>query len=349
MHRYRPESLLTGIFLGVALAAAPAIAQTNAPAHHHHETAPAPQTKIGAPYVDPEHTADGEPVHKKAGVDFNAAPDAAALYRAAWTGDLAGVKAALEKNPALVHGDDDWVMQLAAEGDSFAVLKYLHEHGGNLAAKDNAPLMRAVGNGNVKMFDYIVANLPPIPLEMKNTLMVVACYGENTDMARRVWALGDVDLSAHAGHDDTPVSAAAKHGSLGMLKYVVEELHADIHMGNEDALRQAASHNRDDSVTYLLVRDANVHANNDEALRSAVDGGFFDEHQGTIGYGGVVKALLDHGANPFVISEQKLAETEVKYPEIAEMLRAKIAELGGRPAATFRPLTKPHPEYRIGF
>jgi sugar phosphate isomerase/epimerase len=134
-----------------------------------------------------------------------------------------------------------------------------------------------------------------------------------------------------------------------MLKYVVEELHADIHMGSEDALRQAASHNRDDSVTYLLARDANVHANNDEALRSAVDGGFFDEHQGTIGYGGVVKALLDHGANPFVISEQKLAETEVKYPEIAEMLRAKIAELGGRPAATFRPLTKPHPKYRIGF
>ncbi len=299
---------MTSIFLGVALAATPALAQ----------------------HADKNHTAAGEPLHKQAATDFEGPADTAALYRAVWTADLAGTRAAVAKNPAVLHSDHDSAMTLAAQGDSLAVLRFLHRRGGNLAAEDNAPLTTAVTNGNVQMFNYIARNLPATPQAERDQLMVVAAYGDSLDMIKSIHRWHAKTTGRLAG--DWPVSAASKHGTPEILPYLVDKLHADIHAGNEDALRQAVSHNRADSVRFLLKRGANPHALNDEALRFAVDGGMFDHQDGRIGYPDIVAALLEYGANPFAISPEKLAQTEKKYPAVAALLKTAMARHPVRPA-----------------
>jgi ankyrin repeat protein len=317
MHSAR---ILTGIFLTAVLAGG------LAPATQAHQAA-APQA-VRQTYKDTKHTPVGEPLEKNPPTDFiEVSPEAAALYKAAWSADLEGVKAVVENNQAVIHSEDDRVMELAAEGDSLAVMKYLADHGGNLSAYDNSPLIRAAGNGNKPLFDYIVSRLPSVSAETRNILMVAVCYHEDLEMVKRVSALGDIDLNYRAGHDDTPVSAAAKHGSLDILTYVVNELHADIHERKDNPLRQAAVHNRPENVRFLLEHGANVHARHDEALRMAVEGGFFDHQEGKVGYSEVVQILLEKGANPFAISPEKMAETEKKYPQIADMLKKKMNEM----------------------
>ena len=92
---------------------------------------------------------------------------------------------------------------------------------------------------------------------------------------------------------DVHVSAllytAAENGHLDIVKYLVEEHGADVHADNEYALRWAANNGHLDVVKYLVEeRGADVHAQNEKAMKWAAEYGHLD----------VVKYLVEeHGAD----------------------------------------------------
>ena len=94
---------------------------------------------------------------------------------------------------------------------------------------------------------------------------------------------------------------AAKLGILSLVKYFLKQ-GADIHAGNNDALKSAAEYGHLDVVKYLVEQGADLHANNDEALRLA------DEHN----HPEVVRYLINQGANTRVLNEERPETTGQK-------------------------------------
>ncbi len=91
---------------------------------------------------------------------------------------------------------------------------------------------------------------------------------------------------------DDLLGLAARGGHLETVKYLTEELGANVHAGNDVALRDAASQGHLEVVRYLVEeKGANVHACNDNALRDAAEHGHPD----------IMKYLGEHGADTSVL------------------------------------------------
>ena len=98
----------------------------------------------------------------------------------------------------------------------------------------------------------------------------------------------------HAG-DDYALKLAAINGYLELVKYLLEQ-GANLHAENDDALRSAAVSGHLEVVKYLLEQGANLHAVNDDALQLAAHNGHLK----------VVKHLLEQGANLHVVNNWAL-------------------------------------------
>lgn len=103
---------------------------------------------------------------------------------------------------------------------------------------------------------------------------------------------------------------------------VTEELlihGADIHIGSDDALREATRSGRLDTVKFLVEHGADVHACDDDALLSAVIIGNLD----------MVKFLVEHEANV------RIGDLALRYTaaydrnEVAEFLRQAAKQREG--------------------
>jgi len=78
-------------------------------------------------------------------------------------------------------------------------------------------------------------------------------------------------------YDDGALREAAQHGKLDVVRYLIEEAGADVHVYDDGALRWAAQEGKLDVVRYLIEQaDAYVHADTDGALRTAVWHGELD-------------------------------------------------------------------------
>lgn len=102
--------------------------------------------------------------------------------------------------------------------------------------------------------------------DLDTGLMIVSSTA-NVDAAKYLISIG-ADVNAHNGF---PLAEAAWYGDLPMLKLLIEH-GADIHMGDDKALRNAAARygkHSIDMVKYLLEQGANIHAYNSEAFYNA--------------------------------------------------------------------------------
>jgi ankyrin repeat protein len=105
-----------------------------------------------------------------------------------------------------------------------------------------------------------------------------------------------VSMGAHVhqnNFDDEILWNPAFHGYTKTVKALLDP-GADIHAGNDRALRSAAEYGHADTVRLLLERGADVHARKDEAMYLASLG----NHRDT------VAVLLLYGADPYAVSEK---------------------------------------------
>ena len=68
---------------------------------------------------------------------------------------------------------------------------------------------------------------------------------------------------------------AVRNGHLDIVKYLVEK-GSDIHINNEEPLREASKRGYLNIVKYLVERGADIHVNDDEPLRKARQNGHVD-------------------------------------------------------------------------
>jgi ankyrin repeat protein len=89
-------------------------------------------------------------------------------------------------------------------------------------------------------------------------------------------------------HDllDQQLITASMHGDLNLIKELISQ-GADIHAGNDYALRYASSRGYLEVVKYLIGKGADIHADDDDALKSASYYGHLE----------VVKYLISKGAD----------------------------------------------------
>jgi ankyrin repeat protein len=97
---------------------------------------------------------------------------------------------------------------------------------------------------------------------------------------------------------DMALRSAAKAGHVGMLVYLIQGAGADIHAVNDEALRHAVKNNREGVVKALLDFGANADVMEGEPLIQAATKGFSD----------VAASLLAHGANPHFSDDQALRQ-----------------------------------------
>ena len=109
---------------------------------------------------------------------------------------------------------------------------------------------------------------------------------------------------------------AASEGHLEIVKYLVNK-GANIHAGDDYAVRVASRRGHLEIVKYLIKKGADIHARNEEALRDAV----LDDKLET------VKCLIDHGACPHILTNYQLIYAELTgQNEIPKYLRSKMKE-----------------------
>jgi ankyrin repeat protein len=178
------------------------------------------------------------------------------------------------------------------------VVKYLVEEAGadvRCAGPDGmTPLMMAAGEGHVDIVKYMRGR-QDIDIDTKNAVgnraLDIACGQGHLKMAKLLVAAG-ARVEAEAG-ETGPLVSAALGGSLQLVKYLVEEVGADVRWVDSDgktALMWAAAKGHVDVVEYLRGRqDVDIHAQTPEG-HTALDGACGNGHLA------VVKLLVAAGA-----------------------------------------------------
>jgi hypothetical protein len=111
-----------------------------------------------------------------------------------------------------------------------------------------------------------------------------------------------------------------------VIKQLIEE-GADVHAGEDGALRWASTNGHTDVVKLLLEHGADVHAQNDAALRWASTNGHTD----------LVKILLEHGADVHVDDDDALRwASEKGHLHIVKYLVEQGADIHARDDEAFK-------------
>ena len=157
------------------------------------------------------------------------------LNVAASCGSLAIVKYLIEEkkcSPTLPGYLDRTPLHNACEGsDNLDVVKYLvEEQNGDLDSKDEqgyTPLNVSTSFGSLAIVKYLIEEKkcsPTSPGYLGRTPLHNACINDdNLAVVKYLAEEQDVDLIAEDERGDTPLNVAASSGSLGIMKYLIEE------------------------------------------------------------------------------------------------------------------------------
>jgi len=201
-----------------------------------------------------------------AGLSLAAAMPAAEIHEAVKTGNLAAVKALVEKDPAQVNAKDEagrMPLHWAARGMSNEVLAYLVEKGADLNALDNngtAPLHSLASRGNADGVRILLAKGADINIKAPNqsTPLHFAALGRRIEVVRLL-AERKADLEGRDQQGRTPLVAAAREMAGMDIVRTLLDLGAKIDAADgsgDTALSLAAWRGSADVVSLLLERKA---------------------------------------------------------------------------------------------
>jgi ankyrin repeat protein len=97
------------------------------------------------------------------------------------------------------------------------------------------------------------------------------------DLLKELVALGGINVNEG-------LFEAAMHGHLNIVRFLIENLRANIHYNYDIAIRAAAGEGHYEIVKYLMSRGANFRAEQNFALNTAAAKGYLD----------IVKYILKH-------------------------------------------------------
>jgi ankyrin repeat protein len=224
-----------------------------------------------------------------AGISLAAAIPAVEIHEAVKTGNLAGVKSAIEKDPAQVNAKDETgrtPLHWAARGTNNEVLAYLVEKGADLNALDNngtAPLHSLASRGNADGARILLAKGADINIKAPNqsTALHFAALSRRVDMIRLL-VERKADLESRDQQGRTPLVAAAREMAGPDVIRTLLDLGANIESIDKSgatALGLAAWRGSADVVSLLLARKASFPVNTRdgrELLGFAVSTGLAD-------------------------------------------------------------------------
>ena len=261
-------------------------------------------------------------------------PNEHTLFRASNQGNLPVVQYLLnELNDAEVAVQQkNHALCRAVENGHLPVIQYMLEHGADVRADEDLPLLLAASAGRMDIIECLVnhgANIraPGVlcwagdsgNLEVVKYFMQY-CDDGNNDVGYALCSAADnghfdtvVYLNEHSSvsipqHDiDTATFWAADKGYLDIVMYLVEQAGADIHMNNELALRQAVESGHLPVVQYLLAHGANVHVGID-----CVETAVYEHHED------IVVTLVEHGA--YIRAETLNLAYRISSPTLVDYL-----------------------------
>ncbi|KAJ3337528.1 hypothetical protein HDU93_000906 [Gonapodya sp. JEL0774] len=213
------------------------------------------------------------------------------LYEAARLGRLEMVKFLLDSGTDVDLNNENGLRATvgAARCGHVAVVELLLDNGADIHLDNDVVLFNAVCFGRSEVAECLInrgANL-----HARSVLASAAVTG-NVTLTQLLLDRGAGDIT-----NAEPLVIAAQRRHVGVLELLFDR-GADIHAGEDEALRVSALGGSLDAVRLLLDRGANIHACDDEALVNA-RGRWHEE---------VVEHLLARGANRHVLEDlQRIA------------------------------------------
>jgi len=222
---------------------------------------------------------------------FTSTLQALEIHEAARAGDLAKVKAIVEKEPGLVGAKDETgrtPLHWACRGVHVEVVKYLVERGADVNALDRssiAPLHSIASRGHIEAAKILIgagARLDAKTVDQSTSLHMAAAQG-HLDLAAFLFEKG-APVNIQDGSDDTPLHAAAWADQWEVLERLVDALPAGqaavlkaLDFDGNTVLHLAARAGRVETLRLLVAKGAGLDARNtlgQTAFNLAEEGGY---------------------------------------------------------------------------
>ncbi|MFB0565376.1 MAG: ankyrin repeat domain-containing protein [Candidatus Aminicenantaceae bacterium] len=257
------------------------------------------------------------------------------IHEAAKQGDLAKIKALLEKDPNLVSvkdGEGETPLFRAAESGHLDVVQYLVAKGAQVNAKNNVDqtaLFYSAYYGQADILDWLLskgAEFKGIDMYGRSPLHYAAREGKKD--ATKILVEKGLDINLEDGSGVSPLRFAVDRGHLDVIDVFIalKALNPSEDSGRL-ALHTAAANGHKDVVSLLISKGADIRTKSDDGgtlLHNAVIGNLLELSRQLIKKGTEVNAQNRKGRTPlhYAVREGHL--------EIVKILVEKGAELNIR-------------------
>lgn len=178
-----------------------------------------------------------------------------------------------------VNVDKGIALRSACRANRLDVVKYLLKKGANPNISRGDPLIAAINTKNLDMVKIL--------LKHGGKLENLNCW--EMDLTSEMWRfLITKGLQIDPRSLPSKLIRACTIGELEIVKFLVEEIGADINHGDDEALRSCAKYGDLVVIKYLIENGANIRAKNDEVLLTA----------SRYGHDDFVKFCLEQGCDP---------------------------------------------------
>ena len=150
---------------------------------------------------------------------------------------------------------------------------------------------RAINTGDI---EYVKAHLEENKISRKDINNALRRSAENGQLEVVKYLVEEHQADIHV-RDEYALRCSAANGHLDVVKYLVEGHNADIHAA-DTALRWGASNGHLHVVKYLVSKGSDIHSLDDTALKWSAKHGHLD----------VVKYLVEKGANIHADNDRSL-------------------------------------------
>ncbi len=159
----------------------------------------------------------------------------------------------------------------------------------------NIMLFNSIECGNIKYIDRLIEKGAKI-----NHIycpMLTPIFGKNLELMKYLGKIGATQ------NLDRALEEAIIRCNIDFVKYLIEELGADIHYDNESALLWSISMKKNDITKYLVEIGADIHALNDQALYISARTCNIDITKYLIECGADIKTLANKDPITFIFSK----------------------------------------------